>query len=454
LTVDGQRGSLLGGPAAAAEDLQPAPSLRERALRGSLWTIGAYGLHHGLRLAGNVVLARLLFPEAFGLMTLASVFLQGLNMFSDLGLTPAIVQSRRGGDPRFLNTAWTLQVARGLVLWICACILAPVAAGFYGEPMLALLLPAIGSTALVAGLASTKLASASRALRLGRLSAIELGSHALGLAVMVAWAWLSRSVWALAAGAIADSLAKTVMSHLFLPGERNRFHWDREAWAAIRRFGRWILISTALTFFAGQGDRLILGKLLDVGTLGILGIAAALAAMLNEILVRVGERVLFPSYSELVRERPHQIYSSLRKARLAIIAAGWASLFALIALGDELVRLLYDERYSDAGWMLRMLATGMLVGTLNTSYRGLLIAHGKTFEQAAMMAIQVLLKILLIFGGYHLGGTSGVVAAVAFVSWVSFPVHAWFLSRLSLLQLELDVPLMALAGLLTALLYL
>jgi O-antigen/teichoic acid export membrane protein len=386
-------------------------------------------------------------------MTLASVFLQGLNMLSDLGLTPAIVQSRRGSDPLFLNTAWTLQVVRGLALWICASLLAPLVASFYGQPALAALIPVIGSTALLAGLASTKLATANRTLRLGRLSVIELVSYSLGLGVMITWAWLAPSVWALAAGAVTDSLVKTALSHLFLPGERNRFGWDRDSAAVIRRFGRWILVSTAFTFLAGQGDRLILGKLLDFATLGILGIAAALAGLLNEVLLQLGTRVLFPSYSELVRERPDRMYSNLRKVRLMVICVSWLTSFALIGLADELVHLLYDERYSDAGWMLQMLATGMLMGVLNTSYRGVLVAHGRTFEQAAMMAIQVTLKVLVIFVGYRLGGTKGVVAAIAFVSWVSFPVQAWFLSRLSLLQLEVDVPLVAAAGVVTVLLY-
>jgi len=431
-----------------------AAPLRQRALRGSLWTVASYGVQHALRLGGNIVLARLLFPEAFGLMTLASVFVQGLNMFSDLGLAPSIIQHRRGADPVFLNTAWTLQVIRGFALWICACLLAPLVGSLYGEPVLTQLLPVLGLTALIAGFDSTHLASANRNLLLGRLSLLELASYAFGLLVMIAWAWRSPSVWALAAGALASSLVKMALSHLVLPGARNRFAWDPEAFRAIRRFGQWILASTALTFFAGHGDRVVLGALLDMGALGILGIAAALAGIANEVLIQVGQKVLFPSYSELVRERPERVYAALRRARLVMLAVGWLASLALITLGERLVEVLYDDRYADAGWMLQLLATGMLVGAINTSYRGVIVAFGQTFAQASMLAIQVALKFLLVFAGHHLAGTTGVIAAIAFAGWVSYPVHAFFLSRLSVLQPEVDLPVVGAAVLVTAFLYL
>ena len=69
-------------------------------------------------LASNLILTRLLFPEAFGLMALGSVVLVGLQMFSDAGIGPSIAQSPRGDDPEFLDTAWTAQVLRGVILWL------------------------------------------------------------------------------------------------------------------------------------------------------------------------------------------------------------------------------------------------------------------------------------------------------------------------------------------------
>ena len=99
-------------------------SLNARFMRSSVFTLGGYGLGQALRLLSNLLLTRLLFPEAFGMMALVAVIMQGLAMFSDVGVSPAIMRSSRGDDQRFLDTAWTIQVIRGGVLWLFACLIA------------------------------------------------------------------------------------------------------------------------------------------------------------------------------------------------------------------------------------------------------------------------------------------------------------------------------------------
>ena len=93
-------------------------SITSRFFFGSAWVVFGHVASQGIRLAANLILTRLLFPEAFGLMALVNIFLQGLEMFTVLGIGPSIIQNRRGDDPAFLNTAWTIQVIRGFVLWI------------------------------------------------------------------------------------------------------------------------------------------------------------------------------------------------------------------------------------------------------------------------------------------------------------------------------------------------
>src|SRR5688572_30143338 len=93
----------------------PEPGLRSQAIRGSIWTFAGYGASQVIRLASNLILARLLFPDVFGLMALVNVFIGGLAMFSDIGIGPAIIQNKRGNERTFLNTAWTIQIGRGLM---------------------------------------------------------------------------------------------------------------------------------------------------------------------------------------------------------------------------------------------------------------------------------------------------------------------------------------------------
>src|SRR5260221_2749930 len=95
-------------------------SLKSRVISGSMWTLLSYGASQVLRLGGNLVFAALLNKEAFGLMALVNIFVQGLGMFSDIGIGPSLIQSRRGEDPAFLNTAWPGHVVHGFLHWPCS----------------------------------------------------------------------------------------------------------------------------------------------------------------------------------------------------------------------------------------------------------------------------------------------------------------------------------------------
>jgi len=120
--------------------------LKARSIRSMGFSILSFGGGSGLRLIGNLILTRILFPEAFGMMALIQIVIAGLTMFSDLGIHSAIIKDARGNDPDYLNTAWALQICRGVFLWLMTCLLAHPVATFYAAPELAQMLPVAGLT--------------------------------------------------------------------------------------------------------------------------------------------------------------------------------------------------------------------------------------------------------------------------------------------------------------------
>src|SRR4051812_6290963 len=85
-------------------------ALVDRAGRSAVWAMLGFGGGQALRFAGNLVLTRLLMPEAFGLMVLVNTFLMGLALFSDIGVGTSVIQNKRGDERAFLDTAWTISV--------------------------------------------------------------------------------------------------------------------------------------------------------------------------------------------------------------------------------------------------------------------------------------------------------------------------------------------------------
>ena len=423
--------------------------LKGLAMRGAVWTFGGYGSRQLLRFVNNWVLTRLLVPELFGVMAIVNTFILGINFFSDIGINFNIIQSKRGNDPTFLNTAWTVQVLRGLVLFVIATLIAWPVSQIYDEPLLAWAIPVAGLTAIFQGFNSTKKSTANRDLQMRELMMIELGSYVIGLVIMLSWAYVQPSIWALVIGGVSTSFVEMILTHLVLKGHNPRFQWDWESFHELFRFGRWIIISTALTFLTNQSDRLIIGKVVDLRFLGIFFIGAMFAKMVEDAIRQLGYKVLLPSFSTLERDNPEQLYKVLRQARIILVLLSWSAALFFIVFGQAFINFLYDSRYQEAGWMLQTLALGTLVGVLSITYDNVLVAKGKTWALATLSFIQFLIQITAMAVGARYGGPEGVIVGLACVGWLIYPFKAILLSRLKLWQPEVDIPVIGL-GMLVA----
>src|SRR5688572_2933464 len=122
-----EKSSLTNRALSSLASLPHPAGLRERVLRAGGWTVAGFALSQAIRFGANLVMTRLLVPEMFGVMAIATMVMYGLALFSDVGLRQSVVQSRRGREPAFLDTAWTIQIARGFVIWGAAL---AVALGF------------------------------------------------------------------------------------------------------------------------------------------------------------------------------------------------------------------------------------------------------------------------------------------------------------------------------------
>jgi O-antigen/teichoic acid export membrane protein len=388
-------------------------SLNKLAIRGTLWTFVGYGSSQFLRLAGNLVLTRLLVPEMFGLMALVNTFIIGLNLFSDIGIGPSIIQSKRGDDPSFLNTAWTIQVVRGLGLWICCCIIALPVSRFYGNPQLLWLLPIVGFSTIIAGFNSTALFTLNRKIDLGKLTRFEFIVQLLGLLVMIGWAWFDPSIWALVVGNLVLSVVKMFWSHALVTEPRNRLTWDRTALQEIAHFGRWIFISTAMTFLATQADRLILGKIFSLALLGVYTVAFTLAELPRQVLSRVNGKVMFPVIAQQIELPRPELRSKLLKKRWILLMILAIALGGMISFGDWLILFLYDDRYRAGAWMLPILAAGLWLPTLALTIDPVLYALGKPQLVAIGNFAKFAYMLIFIPLGFHTFGVLGAVIVVA-----------------------------------------
>jgi O-antigen/teichoic acid export membrane protein len=403
-------------PVSEAPSLAAAPaqsSLRTRVISGSVWTLLSYGGSQVLRLAGNVIFSRLLYPEAFGVMLLVNVFIQGLAMFSDIGIGPSIIQSRRGDEPGFLDTAWTIQVGRGFLLWIASLIGAHPFAVYYHEPQLASLIPVAGLGAVLSGFNSTRIFTSGRRISLARITILDFIGQTIGIVAMVVWCFATRSVWAFIFGNLIGVASKMVLSYTFLDGERNGFAFDREAFRELSRFGRWVFVSTALTFFTTQIDRLMLGQLLDKVSLGLYSIAINLATLPPMVASSLAGGVLFPLLAHHSRTDPEEGEKTLFAARRVILLGGMFLLAGLVLVSPAFFHTFYQARYHGAIRVTQLLAVPMWCWILMISADRAVLATGHSHVLATSNAASLAVKFAACYFGFRFGDLAGFILGLA-----------------------------------------
>ncbi|MEP1766214.1 MAG: oligosaccharide flippase family protein [Sulfitobacter sp.] len=394
--------------------------LMARVMRSTSWILLGYGGSQALRLASNLILTRILFPEAFGLMALISLVTVGLMLFSDVGIAPSIAQSKRGDDPDFLNTAWSIQVMRGVGLWLIASVLALPFASFYDAPQLATYLPIAALSLLVTGFNPTRIETAHRHLLMGRLTVLDLGSQLIGLVVMVLLALWTRDVIALVIGGVVGPLVKLALTWAYLPGPANRFRWEKAAVQELVTFGKWIFLSTAFWFFASQGDRAVLGKFLSLESLGIYNIAFFLASFAMQLGTAVSGRVMIPVY----RDARHEV-AKIAKLRAGLTGVTLTLLLGMALAGPWVVELLYDARYAQAGGIVTLLAVAQIMQVIGMSYDQAALAAGDSRRFFVVSASRAVLQIVFLITGVSLFGLIGAIVGMGVAHLLTHPVMIW-----------------------------
>jgi O-antigen/teichoic acid export membrane protein len=427
-------------------------SLKTRVLRAGGWSLAAYAFGYSFRLTGSLLMTRLLVPQMFGIVAVASLVQTGLAMISDIGLKPNIVQNSRGDDSAFLNTAWLIQIARGALLSVLGLILSIVisllqvrhflpAGSVYDDSILPSVIAVSSFSQFFLGLESTKSLQASRNLLLAHLARIEIASQIVGFAVMLSIAMIHPTIWAIVTGGLTSTISKTILSHVWLPGVSNRIEWCSSAFAEFLSFGRWIFASTLLFFGASNGDRLVLAASFDATALGTYAIAFLFFSAIDQLLDKLSWDLCFPALSEIIRTDQAKARSVYYKFHNAMALVAYLVAGILFFSGQSLIYLLYDVRYQDAGWMLQILAVAVVTFPFRIAAQSQL-AFGNPHIFYQLNLIRVLCLFSAAPLGIYLAGLEGGIWGIVASYFSSIPLIWYHAARVGFFDLRKEATLL------------
>ena len=311
----------------------------------------------------TLVVIRLLAPGDYGLMAMVNVVIGLLAMVAEMGFGASLVQSATLDRGR-VRDLFGVALLLNLLFMGALMAAAPLVAGFYGEPRLTTIMQVACLQFALNGLAVVPDALLRRAMRFRALSLLEIASGITGNLVTLALALAGHGVWSLVIGSLVVALVRALLLQVLHPQrELPRFDW-RNARGMVG-FGAGVTTTRILSYFSGQADVLVGGRLLGRDALGLYSVALHLATLPMQRVTSIINDVAFAAFAKIQHDVAAVAQNLLLGIRLLALVA-FPALWGIAAVAPEIVRLALGERWLDAIVPMQVIALAVPVRMLGT----------------------------------------------------------------------------------------
>ena len=275
-------------------------SVKDRLASGALWLGAGRMIVNALGFVSTLVLARMLTPEDFGLVALATALLAIFMAVTEMSLSSALIRHSEPTEEHF-HTVWTLNVVRSVLIGLLFAAIAYPAARAYHEPRIMPVMVALGASLMITGLANPRLAMFARAFNYFKQDfAIGVVEKLASFIVSVMVAVLYHSYWALVAGTVAMSCraARDDLCDRALSAAR-----IVAPYAEFMSFSVWVTLGSAIDVLNGRIDQLLMGTLLGRTTLGYYTMGDNISSLPTREAIAPFSNTLLPALSHVRHDR-------------------------------------------------------------------------------------------------------------------------------------------------------
>jgi PST family polysaccharide transporter len=401
-------------------------NLRQQAVKGIFWSaIQKFG-NQAISFVVFFCLARLLEPEAFGLIALASVFLAFVQIFLNQGFAEAIVQ-RKDLEPEHLDTAFWVSLIISLFLTLISVSVADIVAQAFHQPELAPIIRWLSLGFLLSAFNSVQQAIFRRNLAFKALAARSLVASFAGGVVGVVMAFLGFGVWSLVGQQLTNNIAGILVlwwASDWKPG----FKVSQQHFHELFHFGINILGFNLLNFFNRRSDDFLIGYFLGLTALGYYTIAYRLLLLMTNLLTNTMAQVALPTFSRL-QTQPEKMRQAFYLATQLSSLVAFPAFLGMAILAPELVPVVFGENWLPSIPVMQVLA---LIGTLHAiEYfnQSVILAMGQPawrFKINAVNAIGNVIAFIIVVRW----GILAVAAAYVIRGYLFLPLPLWAIHQL------------------------
>lgn len=379
-------------------------------MRGGATTMGAEAGKFLLTTGSTVVLARLIAPEDFGLISMVVSITNLVKLFKDLGLSQATIQKAEINHAQISTLFWINVMFSGVLMLLTAA-LAPAIAWFYGEPRLTAITLLLACGFVISGFGVQHQALLNRQMRYGVLASIKLASVAVGITTAITAAWLGAGYWALVYMELAVAIAGTIGTWARCSWRPGPPVWRSQVGSMVA-FGRNLTGANILIYFVRNADNVLIGKYWGAQQLGLYSKAYQLLYLpIQEINAPIS-KVAIPALSRLQSE-PKRYCAYYYKAILLIVTFGMPLVGLLYVAADEAILILLGPKWMDTVSIFQVLAVASFVGTFNVATGWVYTSLGRADRQLRWTMFTSPIILLVFFVSVRWGAL-GLATAFSF----------------------------------------
>lgn len=375
-------------------DSNPNKSLSKKAVHGGFWIFALKIIGQLFNLARLIIIARILAPQDFGLMGMALLTMEILETFSQTGFQEALIQKKEKIES-YLNSAWTISILRGFVLFVLLYFIAPHAAIFFKVPATTLIIRVIGLSTLFRAFTNIAVIYFQKELEFNKQFLYQLSGILADFVVTISAAIIFKNVWALVLGLLTGDLVRLVVSYFIHP-YRPHLTQNLEKVKELFGFGKWILGSSILTFLITQGDDIFVGKILGVTALAFYQMAYKISNAPATEITHTISQVTFPAYSKLQDNIPKLREAYLKVLQLtAFLSIPIAGL--IFVLAQDFTKIFLGEKWLPMVPAMMALCIFGVTRSIGATMGPILYSVGKPKIQTKVSSFQLIAMVMIIY---------------------------------------------------------
>jgi PST family polysaccharide transporter len=399
--------------------------LRRLAIRGAAATLSTAALSLALRVVGTVILARLLTPSDFGIVTMVNTFSLLLMSFGSNGCSEAVIQPEEINRFQVSNLFWVTSVT-GLILTIGFAASGSLLARLYRDPVVSGVTVVTSVAIFITVAATIHSALLKRAMRFTAISGNEIVALASYTGVSILLALRGWGHWALVAGIIAQALSSTIGAWWlcrWIPGLPRRGVGTR----TMLRFSANVYGRFSANYFARNFDNFLVGRQFNATTLGFYKRAYDLFALTASQVTAPLHSVALGALSRLTKDPVR--YRRYLVGALEIIAFfGMAVGADLTLIGKDVVRLVLGPQWSESGRIFELFGPGIGIMLVYSTVGWIHVSIGKPGRWLRWTLVETAATALLFVLALP-WGPAGIAAAWSVSYWTLLIPAFWYAGR-------------------------